>query len=250
MARQSGVIKIRGAIDDLNFTKKEGVFRAGLKRGGIADFATNERYKRQRDNAAEFTRAAAAASVIRVGLRPMLKHVKDSRMNGRLQKHARIAINADLTSDRGFRNIVDGKPILLEGFEFNRHGSLSSSLPLNYVAEIDRNVGKFAVGLPAFIPNDIMAVPVGATHYKISAGTLVCDFEADKSFLDTEELPISPIDMVQVPATSLVCVFTPPTGIETIIGVLGLQFYQQVNGKYYPLSAQQSNPLTIMKVDA
>jgi hypothetical protein len=62
------------------------------------------------------------------------------------------AVKADATSTRGQRNVLDGELELLEGFEFNIAGELTSAIYFPYTATIDRVTGALAVAIPGFSP--------------------------------------------------------------------------------------------------
>jgi hypothetical protein len=68
MAKQSGLVKIKGAVDDLTFTntKKGHLVR---KKGRVVtknDIATGRQYVRVRENMDEFGRANEAARLLRL----------------------------------------------------------------------------------------------------------------------------------------------------------------------------------------
>lgn len=99
-------------------------------------------------------------------------------MVSRLTKEMMAVIKADATNTRGKRNVLDGELELLEGFDFNIDGKLSSTLFLGYTATNDRATGALRVNIPAFSPANAIAYPEGATHVRFVSGGASINFEA------------------------------------------------------------------------
>ena len=66
--------------------------------------------------------------MLRTALRPLLLNSADGRMVSRLTQAMMKVIQADLVSERGLRNVIDGEAELLFGFEFNIRGKLGTTL--------------------------------------------------------------------------------------------------------------------------
>src|SRR4051812_38801900 len=129
MARQTGVIKLKGTIGGISFYKsKDG--HLAREKGGIeaSRIRTEANFQRTRENGAEFGRAGKAGKVLRNSIRGFLQNAKDFRMVSRLTKLMVKVIQEDQTNPRGLRNVIDGEAELLEGFEFNFNGKLGTSL--------------------------------------------------------------------------------------------------------------------------
>ena len=136
MARQKGIIKLKGTIGDITFYKRE--------KGGIdaSRIASDPAFQRTRENGSEFGRAGKAGKMLRTALRPLLINSADGRMVSRLTQAMVKVIQADTVSERGLRNVIDGEAELLFGFEFNIRGKLGTSLYAPFVATIDRVAGE------------------------------------------------------------------------------------------------------------
>ena len=197
MARQKGIIKLKGTIGDITFYKTQDGHLAREK-GGIdaSRIASDPAFQRTRENGSEFGRAGKAGKILRTALRALLLNSADGRMVSRLTQSMIKVLQADLVSIRGLRNIIDGEAELLAGFEFNIRGKLGTSLFAPFVATIDRVTGVIEVTLASFIPANMIAAPSGTTHFKIiSAGTEV-DFEAETFVVENSETAILPWDSV------------------------------------------------------
>lgn len=110
MAKQKGVIKLDGTIGDITFYKSKDGFLAREKGGVPGDRIANDpAFQRTRENGAEFGRAGKAGKVLRNAIRNLLQNASDSRMVSRLTTEMLRVIQADATSERGLRNIIDGE---------------------------------------------------------------------------------------------------------------------------------------------
>jgi hypothetical protein len=248
MARQKGIIKLKGTIGDITFYKTQDGHLAREK-GGIdaSRIKSDPAFQRTRENGAEFGRAGAAGKILRTSLRALLLNSADTRMVSRLTQQMVKVIQADAVNERGLRNVIDGEAELLTGFEFNIRGKLGTSLFAPFVGTIDRVAGTISVDLAPFVPANMIAAPSGTTHFKIiSAGTEV-DFEAETFVVSNSETAILPWDAVQTVAINQLNVVTP-NSTKPLFLALGLEFYQQVNGQMYPLKNGAYNPLALVLV--
>lgn len=250
MARQKGIIKLKGTIGDITFYKTQDGHLAREK-GGIdaSRIASDPAFQRTRENGSEFGRAGKAGKLLRTALRPLLINSADGRMVSRLTQAMVKVIQADLVSDRGLRNVIDGEAELLFGFEFNIRGKLGTSLYAPFVAAIDRVAGEISVDIASFIPANMIAAPSGTTHFKIISGGAEVDFEAETFVVATSETAILPWDATPTAVINQVNAVTAAS-TKPLFLALGVEFYQQINGTMYPLKNGAFNPLSIAKVDS
>lgn len=250
MARQKVIIKFKGTIGDITFYKTQDGHLAREK-GGIdaSRIANDPAFQRTRENGSEFGRAGKAGKMLRTALRPMLLNSADGRMVSRLTQAMMKVIQADLVSERGLRNVIDGEAELLFGFEFNIRGKLGTTLFAPFVATIDRAAGEIKVDLASFIPANMIAAPSGSTHFKIISGGAEIDFEAETYVVATSETAILPWDGTATAPISQVNAVTPAS-TKPLFLALGVEFYQEINGQMYPLKNGAFNPLSIAKVDS
>ena len=248
MAQQKGIIKLRGTIGDITFYKTKDGHMAREKGGVDAKRIANDpAFQRTRENGSEFGRAGKAGKILRASIRTLLLNSADSRMVSRLTQSMIKVIQADTTSVRGLRNVIDGEAEILSGFEFNINGTLGSSLFAPYEGTIDRATGAITVVLAPFVPANMVAAPSGTTHFKIiSAGTEI-DFEAEtfvESHMETAVLPWNMLPTAVSTHTNMVT----PNSTKPLFLFLGLEFYQEVNGTMYALKNGYTNPLALVTV--
>ncbi|MCU7548173.1 hypothetical protein OCK74_03565 [Chitinophagaceae bacterium LB-8] len=249
MAKQAGIFKVEGTMGDVTFYKSGDGYMVRLK-GGISGnrIANDAAFVRTRENGAEFGRAGKAGKLLRTALNSLLQNAADSKLISRLVTAMMRVIKADATSTRGMRNVIDGEVELLQGFEFNSEGKLSSCLYAPYDASINRATGQFSVAVPPFIPSHMIAAPGGATHYKFITGAAEVDFTAGSYKVDTKETPVQILDNMPTAAVSLESTLTPGS-THPLFLALGIEFYQEVNGEMYPLNNGSFNALTLVKVE-
>ena len=248
MARQKGIIKLKGTIGDITFYKTQDGHLAREKGGIDASRIKNDpAFQRTRENGSEFGRAGTAGKILRTALRTLLLNSADGRMVSRLTQQMVKVIQADVTSLRGLRNVIDGEAELLSGFEFNIRGKLGTSLFAPFVGAIDRVTGEITIDLAEFIPANMIAAPSGSTHYKIISAGAEIDFEAETFVEAHSETAILPWDGVATVAISHVNAVTP-NSTKPLFLALGLEFYQEVNGQMYALKNGAYNPLALVQV--
>ncbi|MDI5897678.1 hypothetical protein [Flavobacterium yafengii] len=248
MARQKGIIKLKGTIGDITFYKTQDGHLAREKGGIDASRIKNDpAFQRTRENGSEFGRAGKAGKILRTALRAVLINSADGRMVSRLTQQMVKVIQADVVSVRGLRNVIDGEAELLAGFEFNIRGKLGTSLFAPFVGSIDRATGDITVDLAPFVPTNMIAAPSGSTHFKIiSAGTEI-DFETETFVVTNSETAILPWDAVPTVGISQTNPVTPAS-TKPLFLALGVEFYQEVNGQMYSLKNGAYNPLALVQV--
>jgi len=248
MAQQKGIIKLKGTIGDITFYKSQDGHLARGKGGISKERISNEAsFQRTRENNSEFGRAGNAGKILRDAFRTYIQYASDSRTVSRLTKSMVEVVKADATSTRGQRNVLDGELELLEGFEFNADSQLGTSLYAPYTATIDRLTGQAVVNVPAFIPANMIAAPKGSTHFKIVSAAAEIDFENAKFSMVSAESANLPLDSKPTLVINLTNAL-PANSTHPLFLILGIDFYQEVNGVMYPLKNGYYNSLVLAKV--
>lgn len=248
MAKQKGIIKLKGTLGDITFYKTQDGFLAREK-GGIeaSRIANDPAFQRTRENGAEFGTAGKAGKILRTAIRALLQNASDSRMVGRLTREMVKVVQADVTNPRGQRNVIDGEAELLEGFEFNSRGKLGTTLFAPFVSVIDRVTGGLKVDFASFIPSNMIAAPNGSTHYKIISAGAEIDFENETFIVDQQQTSELPWDSLPTGIVTLANAVTA-NSTHPLFLALGIEFYQEVNGIKYPLKNGAYNSLSLVKV--
>ena len=249
MARQTGIIKLKGTIGGMTFYKTSADGHLVREKGGIekSRIESDPAFQRTRENGSEFGRAGKAGKMLRTALRALLINSADGRMVSRLTQQMVKVIQADLVNERGLRNVIDGEAELLLGFEFNLRGKLGTSLYAPFVGAIDRVTGEITVDIAPFVPANMLVAPSGTTHYKIISGGAEIDFENETFVVATSETAILLWDATPTVAVSQTNQVTAAS-TKPLFLALGIEFYQEVNAQMYPLKNGAFNPLALVKV--
>jgi len=249
MAKQKGIIPIEGTLGNITFFKtKDGYMVKEKSAVPASKIANDPAFARTRENMAEFGRAGKAAKVLRTVLGPIIQGSTDSRMVSRLTKQMIDVLRMDQTSTRGQRNVIDGEATLLEGFEFNINGKLTTTLLAPYAVSLNRATGLASVELAAFIPAKMMSVPGGATHFKIRTAAAFVDFENATGALVEADSGYLPINNIATALLSLTMQL-PAASTHPLFVVLNVEFVQDVNTVKYALQNGAFNACTLVKVD-
>ena len=249
MAKQKGIVKLEGTIEDITFYKSRDGFLAKGKSGVPASrIATDPAFQRTRENGAEFGRAGKAGKLVRESVRGLIGIASDRFLTGRLTANMLLVIQKDSRNPRGKRTVMDGDTGQLQGFEFNSNGKLGNTLYAPFSSSIDRPGGVMKTNIPAFVPMNMLAAPVGTTHFKIITAGVEIDFGHEKKLTDVRETAVLPLDGNPTAVIDLANAVTA-NSTSPLFLLLGVDFYQLVNGQQYPLKNGAFNPLGIVQVN-
>jgi hypothetical protein len=117
MAKQTGIIKLKGTIGGISFYKT-GDGHLAREKGGMdkSRIQNDTAFQRTQENGSEFGRGGKGGKVLRNAIRVLLQNAKDKRVVSRLTKDLVAIDKTDAVNERGLRNLQDGKLSLLEGF--------------------------------------------------------------------------------------------------------------------------------------
>lgn len=249
MAKQKGILKLKGTMGDITFYKSGDGYLAREK-GGIEKnrILTDPAFKRTRENGMEFGTAGKGGQLIRKAERMLIRQARDRRLTSRLLQLLMSVIKTDQLNDRGRRTVQDGDMSLLEGFDFNLKGKLNTVFFNGYTPSFDRATGTLEVVIPEFVPIETIDAPRGTTHLQIATGVCALDFPGRKFEEDRALSPIIPWDQQQQTALTLSSSITAGS-LLPVIQVLGVSFFQEVNGEMYSLRNGSFNALAIVGVD-
>ena len=253
MAKQTGILKYSGNLGGISHYKMKGVKGdlAKVANGPSKEqIATDPKFKRTRENNAEFGVSAKAGKSMRVALASVIKNFADPQVVGRITKVFK-AINLEGVGDRGKRPIdVSLNKEKLIGFEFDKITSFSTifTAPFSFTENAARNESTLTI--PAFNPLDYISTPAGATHFRVLNGIAVISdvrwddvskvYNVVEPDLDTiNVLEYSNYLAVDSPITVSTTIVAALAGAPTMtadasaLNVIGIEFYQKVNGSYY-----------------
>ena len=249
MAKQTGIIKLKGTIGDISFYKTTDGHLARGKGGIDPERIKNDpAFQRTRENGSEFGTAGKGGKLLRNAIRILLQNAKDKRVTSRLTTDILKVVKTDAGNPRGQRTIQGGTFGLLANFEFNINGKLASTLFAPFTNAFDRVTGKGTMNIPAFSPAVRIAAPAGTTHYKIVMGLAELDFAEETFVFENDETDILPYDNADTALIDLEANVTA-NSTKPVIQVIGVEFYQEVNGEMYPLKNGSYNALAVKLAD-
>ncbi len=247
MAKQKGIIPLVGTLGGINFYYLNGKAIARKAGGGFNGNAikTKASMQRVRENGSEFGHCSKVNKVFRTALLPFYKGYTFTYFHSRLMGLFTQLKALDVTSKRGERRVANGVTNavglpLLKRYAYTPDCDVRTILPFDYrIAE-----GSYALTISGF---DIKRVGFaeGATHIGLTYGVL--NFNFDTLHHDLQLAP--PLVLDQSFAGNVVSLvpMNLPEGNGTVLCVLGIRFYQAVDGALYVLNASDSIGLTVLK---
>ncbi|WP_308993239.1 hypothetical protein QLS71_014780 [Mariniflexile litorale] len=240
MAKQKGIIPLAGTLGGLNFYYLNGkpvVRQAG---GGFNSKAikTKDSMQRVRENGNEFGHCSHVNKVFKHALSPFYMGCKLTYLHSRLMRLFTQLKDLDLINKRGQRVVAEGIKTfeglqLLKQFQYTPECEVQRILPFNFILDAHTftlTISEFDIKHVGFV--------AGATHVKLSYGVLDFNFNALVS-----QLFMAPPLILDKEASITSILLTPqslPTGLGIPLCVLGLRFYQNVDGTLYELCAQNT----------
>ncbi len=248
MARQTGLIKLKGTLDNVNFYKSKDGNLARMKTSVDAKRIANDpAFARTRENGKEFGNSAKSGKLVRDTLRPLMMVASDGRVTARMTKVMTAIKSFDATSSRGNRKVVVGianpaAKALIKGFNFNITSNLGSVLHKPFV--VTPATGEIAI--QELIPLNDLSFPTGATHFSIRSAWAGLDFG-----LGVGDLQLSPVQNYPIDGTQLNLSLTPASSPDVVgfnMHLLLIEFFQLVNGVQYSLKNGAYNTLAVVEV--
>jgi hypothetical protein len=250
MAKQKGILPIEGTVGNITFYKSADGYLVREKGGVPGDrIAGDPRFQRTRENMAEFGRAGRAGKQLRTALRPIMPGLSDRKMVSRLTQTFMAVIKSDPINPRGQRLPEQGNLGLLVGFDFNVASGLDTTLFAVFQPQLNRGTGAHTITIDGFVPRTMVVPPEGATHFRLVAAAVALNFDTNEAEIATQATTEMPIDNNPLPQQLLTCSLSAGS-TNPLFMVLGIQFYQMVNGQVYPLLNGAFNALRIVAAEA
>jgi len=209
---------------------------------------TDPAFERTRENMAEFGRAGKAAKLLRTIFRDVTINAKDRVTQARLAKVTSRIISTDPVNERGARTVNNGDLPQLQNFHFNARAGISDSLFVRCPVNFNRASGEVTVNIPAFIPRNMVQQARGTTHFRIVAAAATINFDTEQyeyAMQGTSELPYNS-DPTQAATLTMAL---PANSKDTVVAVLGIEYYQRVNSRSYALKSGEHNATSVILVD-
>ncbi len=248
MARQNGILKIKGTIGGMTFYKSQDGDLVREKGGVSGDRIANDpAFVRTRENGEEFGASGKAGKVLRDALRPLMLNAADGRVTSRITTIMTDILKLDTTSVRGKRTPavgLAGAPgkALLKGLNFNISAALGSVLFKPYAVNTTTGV----ITITGLVPINDIAFPAGATHMTITGGYGNINFATGVVALNLTNAVNLAINAVSGTVTLTPTAVPAGTGIKVYL--LKIEFFQLLNTVQYSLKNGAYNALAIVEV--
>ncbi len=248
MAKQNGIIRLKGTLDNVTFYKTKDGDLAKMKTSVDKDRIANDpAYQRTRENGQEFGSSATSGKLTRDSLRPIALNATDSRVVARMTQLMTKIKNLDATSIRGARNVgvsmvLATAKALLKGFDFNKEALLGSILFKPYSVVTATGV----ITITGVVPINDVVFPEGATHVSFTGAYGNINYATGIA-----DVKLTNVQNVLINGTASTITLTPtavPAGTGAKVYLLKIEFFQLVNGVQYSLKNGAHNALKIIEV--
>ncbi len=250
MAQLKGPLQLSGTVGGLIFYKRKDMKGATLVKQQNTltkqRILTDPAFQRTRENYQEFGRLNTLGACIRHGAAALLQCAPDPTVTTRLVSVLSKIRHCDQEHERGQRTAGEGLRTeegrqLLRGFEFNGKSALGLVLRCPFTLQED-----YTLLLQGLVPAQMLDCPAGATHVGFRTGVLVVDAEGAAS-----QLQCSPMVSVGVDVEPAAIALRPmevPSGSGLLLWLVLVEFFQETNGKRYPLYDRSHNVLHLLDV--
>ncbi|WP_143959498.1 hypothetical protein [Litoribacter populi] len=233
MARQSSFIKLEGTMGDVTFFKGPNGYHARQK-GGISKsrIMNDPNFERTRENLAEFARAAAAGKMLKDAFREITLRARDIKTHNRLYSTSLKVLKSDLVSDRGERKVENGDMSQFVGFQFSNNCMYEATIYVDH--GIQQEMDEVIVAFDEFVPKKHIAMPAGATDFRLFLVGTGVDFESRTHSTRVVSSGVYKLGNEEVSDLMLTVSRIEDKPFQ-FYGI-GIEFLQEINGKQYVLN--------------
>jgi hypothetical protein len=203
------------------------------RKGGVSKerILNDPNYARTRENINEFSGNIQAVKWIRETIRPAVSKMTDAELHQRLVRQMMKVLRTDPVNLRGKRKVAEGDWSLLEGFQLNTVKSVDTVIKMDL--KFTDSPTDWGITLDPFFPSEILSIPKGATHFRLLAAAASFDFAAGEKTLI--QRVSADIDLELETATITLGIDKSELLQPIRIFIFGIEFFQLVNGRNYPL---------------
>ena len=214
-------------------------------------FQNDPDFARMRENVKEFNNSMSAGKLIRNAFRGLIKATatNGNTLTTRMQQLLMQVLQSDAASDRGERLVSKGDLSMGKKFDFNDKAFLEVVLYALYSSTADRVSGRLAVQFPEFIPATSLTAPKGTSHFRIVTAAAEFDFDKGEYLFKETKSAIIPYNNVMLEPLNLEVSITPDSKLA-FLHVLGVEYYQEVNGKMYALKDASHTALSVIHAES
>jgi len=202
--------------------------------------------KRTQQASSDFGRASTLAKKIRVGIQPFTRGFGDSHSFCRLRTQLQLAARTDNPAPLGEKNLWDGTPALLDGFEYNLHSPYEETCRIS-IRDVVLDAQRLHFTLDGFHPKQAITWPGGAEKAKVCFWISVHRREDDLPvYKELLPLAITP-NNVMLPETRFSSQTLPAGGMLYLWG--GILYYEYNSVlDWVCMNHKQLQPFRVLRV--
>jgi len=235
MARQTGVVGVKGTIGDITFYKSKDGDMARKKTSLDRNQVMNDpAFKGSRKAMSEFGRASSASKLLRKAFSQYTEAAKDHSTHYRCNTAMATVLRMDKSNTKGNRKVQLGDVRHLIGFQWNSLCYLNNVLRVQEQVTTNPGTGAMKVIIPSLVPTTGLDVPSGATHFKVVLAGAALALETEKLKQKSQESGYLPINDSPTGQLAL-SVTVSTTDADLLCAGLGIQFFILSAGNYLPM---------------
>lgn len=239
MARQTGVLKFEGTIDEIIFYKRNGKYYARKKGAPSREkLKKGKEFENSRRVSAEFGHASKIASKLYRSCKGILNSGRHDGLHGKLTSILNRVIQSDPVSEYGHRRLRFGNLELMKGFDFEATSlkSLIANMPT-----VDHQGQVVRINFSRIGDVKKKAIPDGATHYRVDL--LWCRLDEVTEKVGYQEYQGNIIELnasLDLNGVVEMDLGNALQSEEVLFVVMGIVFLQEVNGKMDELAGKRA----------
>lgn len=240
MAKQKGILPLVGTIGGINFYYLNGKPVARKAGGGFNGKAikTKSSMQRVRENGTEFGHCSQVNKVFRQALQGFYTGYRFTYLHSNLMRLFTQLKDLDALNTRGSRTVAQGVAtapgrLLLQQFNYTPACLVKNLLPFSMQVAPSTYVLTLTAATTKHLP-----LVAGATHVQLSYGVL--DFNFDSLVYNLHMATPVVLTATSITQPLVLIPESLPEGIGVPLPVLGVRYYQMVDGVLYALQAKGS----------
>jgi hypothetical protein len=247
MGKQTSIIKLEGKCGDKVYYwhPKYGWLIRNVTSVDAERILTDPAFALVREHNAQFTQGAMFVKALRAAFYPLFQSLADTHMTSRITSAIAKAIKADPATSPKERRLAHGDLRYLIDLNFNNEASLKKILTARYSTTKAPHTHT-----TTFTPqgNHFVKAPKSASHFRLVSSIATITYEATAMAVDATYSDYIPT--LQSDATPITLTNTSASLPESFMThVVGVEFFQETNGVYYPLYAKAFNALAVIHAE-
>ena len=244
MGKQTSILKLEGKCGDKVYYwhPKYGWLVRSVTSVDADRILTDPAFALVREHNAQFAQGAMFVKALRAAYYPLFQPLADTHMTSRITSAIAKAIKADPATSPKKRRLANGDLHHLIDLNFNIETPLKEILIAPY-STIKTSHAHTTIFTPQ--GNRFVKSPAEATHFRLISSIATIAYDAAAMSIDTtysDYISTQPGDAVPITLTN-----TGASLSESFMThVVGVEFFQETNGVYYPLHAKACNALAII----